>query len=121
MGDIEKLPLADNSFDIAISNCVINLSPDKDKVFREVWRVLKPGGKMFVSDIVLLAELPENMRRDERLLSGCVAGALLSDVYIEKIKNAGFAVDVLSEDKDISKKQYDGIALESLKLKAVKK
>ncbi|MDI6777745.1 MAG: arsenite methyltransferase [Patescibacteria group bacterium] len=121
LGDIEKLPLGDNYFDVAISNCVINLAPDKDKVFRETWRVLKPGGKMFVSDIVLLAELPENMRKDKNLLSGCVAGALMRNDYIEKIKNAGFEVGILSEDKDISKKQYNGIALESLKIKATKK
>ncbi|PIU78699.1 MAG: arsenite S-adenosylmethyltransferase [Candidatus Moranbacteria bacterium CG_4_10_14_3_um_filter_44_15] len=121
LGDIEELPVADNSFDIAISNCVINLAPDKSKVFREVWRVLKPGGKMFVSDIVLLEDLPEEMRNDESLLAGCVAGALLRDDYIEKIKKAGFEVEILSEDKDISKKQYQGIPLESLKIKATKR
>jgi arsenite methyltransferase len=121
LGDIEKLPLEDNSFDIAISNCVINLAPDKDKVFRETWRVLKPGGKMFVSDIVLLQELPEEMRQDEKLLSGCVAGALMKEDYISKIEKAGFEVEILSEDKDISKKQYEGKPLESLKVRAVKK
>src|SRR4030042_5708297 len=76
LGAIEKLPVADNSFDIAISNCVINLAPAQEKVFREVWRVLKPGGKMFVSDIVLLEELPDNIRKDTKLLAGCVGGAL---------------------------------------------
>jgi len=120
LGDIESLPIEDNSVDIVISNCVINLAPDKDEVFREVWRVLKHGGKMFVSDIVLLQELPEAVKYNEELLSGCVAGALLKDDYIQKIKDAGLAVEVLSEDKDISKKQYSGIPLESLKVKAVK-
>lgn len=121
LGDIENLPLEDNSVDIVISNCVINLAPDKDEVFREAWRVLRPGGKIFVSDIVLLSELPEAVRYNEELLSGCVAGALLKDDYIQKIKDADFSVEVLSEDTDISKKQYSGMPLESLKIKAVKK
>jgi len=120
LGDIESLPVEDNSVDIVISNCVINLAPDKDEVFREAWRVLKPGGKMFVSDIVLLEELPEAVKHNEELLSGCVSGALLKDEYIQKIKDADFSMEVLSEDKDISKKQYSGMSLESLKIKAVK-
>jgi arsenite methyltransferase len=121
LGDIENLPAEDDYFDIAISNCVINLAPDKDKVFSEVHRALKKGGKMFVSDIVLFEELPEAAKNNDDLLSGCVAGALLKDDYIAKIKNAGFEVEVLSEDKDISKKQYQGMPLESLKIKAIKK
>ncbi|MBU0648009.1 arsenite methyltransferase [Patescibacteria group bacterium] len=121
LGEIEQLPIEDNSVDIVISNCVINLSPDKDKVFAEAHRVLKPDGKMFVSDIVLLQELPDDVRNNPQLLSGCVAGALLKDDYIQKLQNAGFTVEVLAEDKDISKKQYEGMPLESLKLKAVKK
>jgi len=120
LGEIESLPVENDSVDIVISNCVINLSPDKDKVFDEAFRVLKNGGKMFVSDIVLLQELPEEIKNNNELLSGCVAGALLKDDYIAKIKNAGFAVEVLSEDVDISKKQYSGMPLESLKIKAIK-
>jgi len=120
LGEIESLPVENETVDIVISNCVINLSPDKDKVFAEAYRVLKNGGKMFVSDIVLLQELPEEIKNNKELLSGCVAGALLKDDYIAKIKNAGFAVEVLSEDVDISKKQYSGMPLESLKIKAVK-
>lgn len=120
LGEIESLPVENDSVDIVISNCVINLSPDKDKVFAEAYRVLKNGGKMFVSDIVLLQELPEEVKNNKELLSGCVAGALLKDDYIAKIKNAGFAVEVLSEDVDISKKQYSGMPLESLKIKATK-
>lgn len=120
-GDIEALPVEDELFDVAISNCVINLAPDKDKVFREAHRALKPGGRMFVSDIVLLEELPEELKKDKTLLSGCVAGALLKDDYIEKIKNAGFEVEILAEDKEISKKQYENKPLESLKIKAVKR
>lgn len=121
LGEIEQLPVEDNSIDIVISNCVINLAPDKDAVFIEAHRVLKPGGKMFVSDIVLLEELPEAIKNNPELLSGCVAGALLKEDYIQKVKNAGFEVEILGEDKDISKKQYEGMPLESLKLKAVKK
>ena len=120
LGEIENLPVEDETIDIIISNCVINLSPDKDRVFDEAFRVLKNGGKMFVSDIVLLQELPEEVKSNKDLLSGCVAGALLKDNYIAKMKNAGFAVEVLSEDRDISKKQYSGMPLESLKVKAIK-
>jgi arsenite methyltransferase len=121
LGEIEDLPLEDESVDIIISNCVINLSPDKDKVFEEAYRVLKNGGRIFVSDIVLLQELPEEIRNNKTLLSGCVAGALMKEDYIAKIKKAGFEVEILSEDKDISKKQYSGMPLESLKVRAIKK
>ncbi|OGI26308.1 MAG: arsenite S-adenosylmethyltransferase [Candidatus Moranbacteria bacterium RBG_13_45_13] len=121
LGDIENLPANDGSTDVVISNCVINLTPDKEKVFREAYRVLAPGGKMFVSDIVLLRDLPDEIKNDKKLLAGCVSGALLKDDYINKIKEAGFSVEILSEDKNISKKQYRGMPLESLKIKAVKK
>ncbi len=120
LGEIENIPLEDNSIDITISNCVINLSPDKDKVFQEVHRVLKEGGKMYLSDIVLLKELSEEQKNNEDLLSGCVAGALQKQDYIDKIINAGFKIKILQEDKDISKRQYQGIALESLKIEATK-
>jgi arsenite methyltransferase len=121
LGEIENLPVGNDSVDIIISNCVINLSPNKDKVFEESFRVLKNGGKIFVSDIVLLQELPEKIKNNKELLSCCVAGALLKDDYISKMEKAGFSVEVLSEDKDISKKQYSGMPLESLKVKAIKK
>jgi arsenite methyltransferase len=120
LGDIEKMPLDDNSVNVIISNCVINLAPDKSKVFKEAYRVLKSGGKMYVSDIVLLGKLTDEQLNDEDLLSGCVAGALLKQDYIEKIKQAGFKVRVLSEDVDISKTQYNGLALESIKIEALK-
>jgi len=121
LAEIEDLPFKDNSADAIISNCVINLSPDKDKVFSEVYRVLKKGGRMHVSDIVLLEELSEEQKNDKDLLVGCVAGALLKEDYIEKIKKAGFEVKILSENKDVSKKQYQGINLESLTVKGIKK
>ncbi len=97
--------------DVIISNCVINLAPDKLKVFKDAYRVLRERGRMYISDIVLLKELSESQKNDEGLLSGCVAGALLRDDYLKKIEKAGFKVKVLSEDKDISERQYKGIAL----------
>lgn len=120
LGDIEKLPVENGSVDVVISNCVINLAPDKSKVFNEAYRVLRKGGRMYVSDIVLLKELSHEQRNDSALLSGCVAGALLKEDYIRKIEMAGFEVTILSEDKEISERQYHGIALESLKLAATK-
>ncbi|MBD3155922.1 MAG: arsenite methyltransferase [Candidatus Aenigmarchaeota archaeon] len=120
LGDIEDLPIDDNSIDVIITNCVINLAPDKSKVFEEAYRVLKNKGRMYVSDIVLLDELTEKQRADEELLTGCVAGALLKDDYINKIKKIGFKVKILSEDKGISKKQYQGMPVESIKIMAYK-
>jgi len=96
-GHIEHLPVEDSSVDVVISNCVINLSPDKAQVFREVYRVLKPGGRMIVSDIVLNRPLPESARNDAGLYAACIAGALLRDEYIGAVRDAGFeAVEVLT-------------------------
>lgn len=120
LGDIENVPLPDNFADVIISNCVINLAPDKDKVFREAYRILKKGGRIYISDIVLLKELDREQMNDENLLVGCVAGALQKKDYIDKIKRAGFQVNILGEDTEISKKQYSGIAIESLKVEGVK-
>jgi len=120
LGDIEDLPIDSNSIDIVISNCVINLAPDKDKVFSEAYRVLKKGGAIFASDIVLLEELPESKRMDHDLLCGCIGGALLKGDYIAKIRKAGFKVTILHEDTEISKTQYNSINLQSLKFKALK-
>jgi SAM-dependent methyltransferase/DNA-binding transcriptional ArsR family regulator len=117
-GDIEALPVEDKSVDIIISNCVINLAPDKEKVFREAYRVLKPGGRMYLSDMVLLAELPEDLKNNKDLLTGCIAGALLKEDYLRLLKEAGFSVEILSEDSDISERQYGKLPVESLKLKA---
>lgn len=90
LGDIEALPLPDNSVDVAISNCVINLVPDKEKVFRELYRVLRPGGRFMVSDLVLLKALPERVRTSVEAYVGCVAGAILKDEYLAIIHSAGF-------------------------------
>lgn len=120
IGDIENLPVEDNSIDVIISNCVVNLVPDKPKVFREVYRALRKGGRMYISDIVLLDNLTQEQKEDEELIAGCVGGALLRNDYLRIIKEAGFKVRILSEDKDISKRQYRGIPLESLKVEAKK-
>jgi ArsR family transcriptional regulator len=120
LGDIENLPIEDDSIDIIISNCVINLAPDKLKVFQEAARVLKSGGRMYVSDIVLLGELTEEQKNNETLIAGCVGGALLKEDYLAIIGQAGLKINVLGENKDISKKQYQGLPLESLAVEAVK-
>ena len=98
LGEIEKLPLEDESVNVVISNCVINLSPDKAKVFREAYRVLKPEGRLVVSDIVAERPLPAEMKENLDAWAGCIAGALEREEYLEKIKEAGFAkVEVGSE------------------------
>ncbi|MEW6382023.1 MAG: arsenite methyltransferase [bacterium] len=90
LGEIENLPVADNSVDAVISNCVINLSLNKGRVFREAFRVVKPGGRLMVSDIVLLRELPDVIKNSIEAYIGCLAGAILRDEYLEMIKTAGF-------------------------------
>ena len=92
-GTIEAIPLPDQSVDVVISNCVINLSPDKDRVLREAFRVLKPGGRFAVSDVVIRGTLPEEVRRSLELWVGCVGGALHDHEYRSKLEGAGF-VDV---------------------------
>jgi arsenite methyltransferase len=90
LGEIENLPVADNHVDVIISNCVINLSPAKDRVFREAFRVLKPGGRLMVSDMVLLDELPDSIKNSVAAYIGCVAGAVMKDQYMQNIKATGF-------------------------------
>lgn len=90
LGEIEKLPVEDSSVDIIISNCVINLSPDKESVFKEAFRVLKTGGRIMVSDLVLVKELPEKIKKSIEAYVGCLAGATMKDKYIDYIKEAGF-------------------------------
>jgi SAM-dependent methyltransferase len=89
-GDIETLPVDDDSIDVVMSNCVINLSPDKAKVFKEAFRTLKPGGRLTISDIVLLKELPGFVKESVEAYVGCVSGAILKSEYLEKIEAAGF-------------------------------
>ncbi len=94
-GEIENIPLPDNSVDVIISNCVINLSADKDSVLREGFRVLKPGGRLAVSDVVMLGDVPEQILKSVELWAGCISGALHADEYRKKLVNAGFGkVDI---------------------------
>jgi arsenite methyltransferase len=98
LGEIENLPVSDNEVDVIISNCVINLSPDKRKVFEEALRVLKPGGRLMVSDLVLLKELPDVVRQSVEAYVGCIAGAVMKGEYLAAIDAAGFTgVTVLDE------------------------
>jgi SAM-dependent methyltransferase len=90
LGDIEHLPVADGSIDVIISNCVINLAPNKSKVFREAFRVLKPGGRLMVSDIVLKRPLPDSIKNSIAAYIGCVAGASLKEDYLQEMREAGF-------------------------------
>ena len=98
LGEIENLPVADNSVDVVISNCVINLSPDKRRVFKEAFRVLKPNGRIMVSDIVLLKELPDFIKDSIEAYIGCLSGAILKDEYIEAIREAGFQEVSIAEE-----------------------
>lgn len=118
-GEIESLPVEDASVDIVISNCVINLSPDKPAVFREAFRVLKPGGRLAVSDIVLAKPLPEAVSRNLAAYVGCLAGAALVDDYLDAIRAAGFdepeiemrpAADVLASDDPVVRAATDAVA-----------
>jgi len=100
LGEIENLPAADNSVDVVISNCVINLAPDKSRVFKEAFRVLKPGGRLMISDIVLLKELPGTVRESIEAYISCIAGAMMKDEYLKTIENSGFKdLKVLDETK----------------------
>ena len=102
LGEIENLPVADNTADAIISNCVINLTPNKKKVFEEAFRVLKPGGRIMISDMVLIKELPEAVKKGAHPAS-CVQGAIMKDKYVETIKNTGFQnVKITEERQDAS-------------------
>jgi arsenite methyltransferase len=97
-GEIEKLPVDNASVDVVISNCVINLSPDKKKVFEETFRVLKSGGRIAVSDIVLLKELPEKIKNSVEAYVGCISGAIHKDRYLQLLKDAGFTDITVTEE-----------------------
>jgi arsenite methyltransferase len=100
LGEIENLPVADNSVDAVISNCVINLAPDKARVFTEAFRALRPGGRLMVSDLVLTAPLPKAVQQSVAAYVGCLAGASLKDDYLQAIARAGFEnVEVASEEQ----------------------
>jgi arsenite methyltransferase len=119
LGDIENLPIASNSVDIIISNCVINLASDKQKVFQEAYRVLKAGGKMVISDVVLLDKLTASQENDPKLLCACVSGALLKTDYLSIIQKIGFKINIIDEDKEINKKWFNSSQLPITSLKFI--
>lgn len=102
LGEIENLPVESNSIDVVISNCVINLSPDKREVFKGAFRVLKPEGRLVISDIVLLKELPLYIKESVEAYVGCISGAILKDDYIKLINDAGFQDIVISNETSFS-------------------
>lgn len=116
-GDIEEIPLPDNSYDVVISNCVLNLVPDKQKAFAEIKRVLKPGGHFCVSDIVLKGHLPDDMREAAALYAGCVSGALQKEEYLQIIQDNGYA-DIVIKD-EISNNVPDEYLMQHVSREAV--
>jgi SAM-dependent methyltransferase len=100
-GDIEDMPLNDNTFDVVISNCVLNLVPDKQKAFGEIHRVLKPGGHFCISDVVITGKLPQKLQEAAEMYAGCVSGAILKDAYLDIIKQQGFTNIEVKKEKEI--------------------
>ena len=127
LGEIEKLPIEDNSIDVIISNCVINLSPDKESVFKEANRVLKSGGRLMVSDLVLAKELPKELKDSIEAYVGCLAGAIKKDEYLNLISLAGFQdIKVIGESSYPVDAMFDKFesardAIVSVKVSAKKK
>lgn len=114
LGEIEHLPVADNTVDLVISNCVVNLSPDKLQVFRDAFRVLRPGGRIAVSDLVLAHDLTSDMRANAALLTGCIAGAMVEEDYIEAIRDAGFQdVSIVKRSAYLEPGHVGGLAREA--------
>ncbi|HNP53519.1 MAG TPA: arsenite methyltransferase [Ferruginibacter sp.] len=100
-GDIENMPVSAKVADVIVSNCVLNLVPDKHNVFKDMFRVLKPGGHFSISDIVLVGELPEDLRKDAEMYAGCVAGAIQKEEYLRLIQETGFADIRIQKEKPI--------------------
>lgn len=100
-GDIENMPITANVADVIVSNCVLNLVPNKDGVFKDMYRVLKPGGHFSISDVVLEGTLPEGLRKDAEMYAGCVSGAIQKEVYLELIKANGFENITIQKEKPI--------------------
>lgn len=127
LGEIERLPVEDSSVDVIISNCVINLSPDKETVFKEAFRVLKPGGRLMVSDLVLVRELPEALKGSVEAYVGCLAGAIRKEEYLGFITAAGFKdANVISQSHYPVDAVFDDLktaedAVASIKVSAVKR
>ena len=117
-GDIERMPVTSNVADVIVSNCVLNLVPNKDGVFKEIHRVLKPGGHFSISDVVLIGDLPEPLRSAAEMYAGCVSGAVAKDVYLDLIKTNGFDNIMVQKEKqihipaDILKNYLDDVAIQ---------
>lgn len=123
LGEIENLPVKNNTVDVIISNCVINLSPEKLQTFKEAFRVLKPGGRLMISDLVTEGVLPEDIKKSFDAWSGCIAGALEKNVYLETIKKAGFRhVEIVSQDRYTEKEIDSRLVgkITSIKVRAYK-
>ncbi len=101
-GDIEKMPLSSSMADVVVSNCVLNLVPEKEEVFKEIFRVLKPGGHFSISDVVLLGALPESLRKDSEMYAGCISGAIQKNDYLEFILKSGFKNIQIQKEKRIN-------------------
>lgn len=120
-GDIEKMPVTANAADVIVSNCVLNLVPNKDGVFKEIYRVLKPGGHFSISDVVLVGELPGELQNDAVMYAGCVSGAIQKSEYLDLIEKNGFKNITLQKEKaivipdDILKNYFDEEGLKKIK------
>lgn len=120
-GDIEDMPVESNMADVVVSNCVLNLVPNKEGVIKEIYRVLKPGGHFSISDVVLIGELPESLQKDAEMYAGCVSGAIQKDEYLGFISNSGFTNVSVQKEKsiiipdDILSKYLDNAELEAFK------
>ncbi len=120
-GDIEHMPITANVADVIVSNCVLNLVPNKDGVFKDIYRVLKPGGHFSISDVVLEGALPDGLRKDAEMYAGCVSGAIQKEVYLELIKSNGFENISIQKEKlivipdDILKNYLDAEQIQSFK------
>lgn len=101
-GDIESIPVTTNTADVIVSNCVLNLVPNKDGVFKEIFRVLTPGGHFSISDVVLVGNLPENLQKDAEMYAGCISGAIQKEIYLELIKSNGFKNVTIQKEKSIT-------------------
>lgn len=117
IGRAESLPIENSSIDLAISNCVINLTPDKSVVFEEILRVLKPGGRIVIQDVVSLNELPDSVKNNSNLWNSCIGGAIPKETYIQMIKDAGFHKVEIAESVSLNDENYE---LLSIRVKAYK-
>ena len=120
LGEIEALPVDDSSVDLVLSNCVINLVPDKSRVFAEIHRVLKPGGKFCISDVVTYGNMPENIRKDMELWAGCMAGAMDKEEFLELIRECGFGNLNIHQYSIYDATKQDDFGTGSLTLEGVK-